>query len=119
MEYIERLSKILDEKNITAYKLCKDLNLPKNTINNWKNGSLPKIDKFAEIVNYLEISPYFLLGIENKNEEFCITEQEKEIIKAYRNVSKEVQKIVKTTLDISKKSKEDIQVERSSESKTG
>ena len=53
MDFIFNLLKVLDEKNITAYKLCKDIGIPSNSLNNWKNGSLPQIDKFAKIIKYL------------------------------------------------------------------
>lgn len=108
MYFIENLIRILEEKNITAYKLCKDLELPKNTLNNWKSGSLPTIDKVEKIIIYLNIEPYELLNIPHNKNICTYTKDEKTLIEAYRAVSPEIKKVVKATLEVSKPTKSDM-----------
>lgn len=48
------LEKILDEKGIKKSWLAKETGLNKNTITNWINGSIPRLDqayKTAKILN--------------------------------------------------------------------
>lgn len=108
MSFIDNLIKILEERNITAYKLCKDLDLPKNSLNNWKYGSYPTIDKVEKIITYLNIEPHELLNIPHNKNINNYTNVEKELIKAFREVSPEVQKIVINTLEISKPNTEEL-----------
>ena len=87
----------MKKKDITAYKLCKDTGLPKNTIDNWKNGSIPKIDKFKIVSLYLGVSPNELLGIENNTE---LTLEEAEIINAYKTAPEAIKVATRKLLDI-------------------
>ncbi|MDO5391694.1 MAG: helix-turn-helix transcriptional regulator [Eubacteriales bacterium] len=85
MNFTERLLKILEEKQITPYKLCKDIGIASNSINNWKKGSLPTIDKFTKIILYLEVDPLYLLGIENNNQYTGkqLSENERELLENF------------------------------------
>lgn len=84
MNFINKLTQILENKHITDYKFCKDLGLSKNSINHWKNGSYPTIDKLEKIITYLEISPYDLLEVETKEKSSGLTELEKELLQYFR-----------------------------------
>lgn len=87
MNFIKKLTKILENKQITDYKFCKDLGLSKNSINHWKNGSYPTIDKLEKIITYLEISPYDLLEVETKESTNTdLTELEKELLQYFRAI---------------------------------
>lgn len=84
MNFINKLTQILENKHITDYKFCKDLGLSKNSINHWKNGSYPTIDKLEKIITYLEISPYDLLEVETKEKSNNLTELEEELLHYFR-----------------------------------
>ena len=90
MNFIDKLLKILDEKQITSYKLCKDLNISKNSINNWQNGSFPTIDKLEKIIIYLGITPYDLLELDNPNKSITLSIKEKELLKYYNEFPEEL-----------------------------
>lgn len=48
---------LLQERDITAYKLAKDTNLSEALISNWKSGrQLPKYDSIKILCNYFNVS---------------------------------------------------------------
>lgn len=96
MNFIEKIQKILDERGITPYKMCKDIGIKQATYSAWKQkGTQPQIDKVILIVNYLELSLDELLEL--KKEE--ITEREKEILRAYKKAPASVQQGIDTLLE--------------------
>lgn len=113
MDFTEKLQKILNDKGITAYKLCKDIGIAPNSLNNWKKGSLPTIDKFEKIVLYLEIKPEELLNIEI-SEDYLLAE-EKRILEAYRAADPIMKAGARKILDV----KEESSRERLSSLETG
>ena len=90
MSFIDNLIKILDEKQITSYKLCKELKISKNSVNNWQNGSYPTIDKLEKMIIYLGITPYDLLELDNPNKTITLSIKEKELLKYYNELSEEL-----------------------------
>ena len=76
---------LLQERDITAYKLAKDTNLSEALISNWKSGrQLPKYDSIKILCNYFNVSADYLLELidaSNVNTQHqSLTENEKEII---------------------------------------
>ena len=76
--FSENFKKLLEQRNITQYKLIKDLSLKKTTVNNWYNGrSMPKYDKLQILADYFgvpisaltEDNPDRLTGIESKTDQ--------------------------------------------------
>lgn len=112
MNLIENIEKIMMEKNITKYKLEKDTGIKQTTFQGWKRGSQPAADKIYILLSYLEVTPNELFGIEKDN---SLTKEEKLIVDYYRNVTPEVKKIIKTTLEVS----QPVMPDQSSTSKTG
>ena len=92
MNFIDNLMTILSERNISAYKLCKDIGLPQTSLSNWKNGSMPTLDKFERIVKYLNISADILINNTqtNNKEDKHIKEDEERLLKAYRSARPEI-----------------------------
>lgn len=76
MDFINKLTEILKEKNITQYKLCKDLEIGQSTFSSWKKGKSPSVEKIIAIVRYLEISADWLLEIDSKKNNLTKNEQE-------------------------------------------
>ena len=47
---------LLDEKNISSYRVAKDLGFSPMALSDWKYGrSKPKLDKILKIAEYLEV----------------------------------------------------------------
>jgi hypothetical protein len=53
---------LLQERNVTAYKLSKDTGLSEALISNWKSGrQLPKYDSIKTLCDYFNVSADYLL----------------------------------------------------------
>ena len=64
----ERLFKLLDEKAIKQADLAAYLNIRTSVIGNWKTrGTTPPAELLIHICEYLNISIYELLGVEDKH----------------------------------------------------
>ena len=63
----EIFEKLLEEYNVTAYKVCKATGLTTATISNWKAGRYtPKQDKMQKIADYFGVSIEYLMTGEEK-----------------------------------------------------
>jgi transcriptional regulator with XRE-family HTH domain len=60
--------KILEERNISAYKVGKETGVATATLSSWKTGKYtPKVEKLQKIANYFGVSiEYFLEKQEDK-----------------------------------------------------
>lgn len=55
--YNDKVVPILEKKNITPYRLTKDLGLSPSALQRWKDGlSVPKIENLTKIADYLGVS---------------------------------------------------------------
>lgn len=53
---------LLQSRNLTAYKLSKELDISETVISNWKNGrQLPKYDSLKLLCDYFDVSADYLL----------------------------------------------------------
>lgn len=61
MDY-KKYKKLLNETNLTSYKVSKDTGISQSTLSDWKLGvSVPKIDKIKKLADYFGVSvDYFL-----------------------------------------------------------
>lgn len=99
MSIIEKIQKILDERGITPYKMCKETGIGTATYSSWKTkGTQPQIDKVIKIAEYLEISLDELAGIKKK-EKREITKKQEELIDAYEKAPKNIKDIIDTALE--------------------
>lgn len=113
MEFTEKILKAMEEKKISAYEICKNLNISQTTFSSWKKGSKPSIDKAIEIIRYLQLSADEIFGIKEKKPDE-LSEEEKKIIKAYRSADPAMQAAARKILDIP-----DLKQEKSSILETG
>lgn len=90
MEFIEILIDELKKREITEYKACKDAGIPKNSISNWKNGTIPSIDKLKKIALYLDVEPGILLGISPKKRNE-LNQLESELLTHFRKLDRDEQ----------------------------
>lgn len=58
----EKIQKLLDKSNKTAYQVAQETGVSTATLSNWKNGNyVPKIDKIKILADYFEVPiEYFL-----------------------------------------------------------
>lgn len=60
--FVERIKKILNEKDIKQTSMLLELGLPKSAIANWEQrGNIPAADVVLKIANYLGVSMEYLL----------------------------------------------------------
>lgn len=66
MSFFDVLNKLLEEKQISANKMAKDLGLGSSAYTHWKNrGNLPSGDVIQKLADYFDISTDYLLGRTN------------------------------------------------------
>lgn len=82
MNVIENLIKIMENKQISAYKIQKEAGIKCSTITSWKKGAQPPADKIDILCRYLAISPNELFGYES----ISLTENEKEMLEHFKKL---------------------------------
>ncbi len=58
----EKFERLLDERQLTAYKVSQDTGIATATFTEWKKGTYkPKVDKLLILANYFDVPiEYFL-----------------------------------------------------------
>ena len=82
MNIIENLMKIMENKQISAYKLEKEAGIKSSTFGSWKKGSQPPADKIDALCRYLGVTPNEVFGYEN----IKLTENEKEMLNLFQKL---------------------------------
>lgn len=63
MKFAEILTKLMDSRNLSAYRIFKDTDIPEATIGRWKNGkSVPNSENLQKLSAYFGVSTDYLLG---------------------------------------------------------
>ena len=81
--------KLLNEHNVTAYRVSKETGISTATLSDWKTGkSTPKIDKLQKIADYFCVSLDYLIGIstDEKNMPSFNDENERDIAKIVERI---------------------------------
>ena len=61
--------KILQERNVSSYKLTKDTGIHNGLISRWKTGEInPSYDMLIKLADYFDVSVDYLLGRTDKPE---------------------------------------------------
>lgn len=73
----EIFSKLIQERDITPYKVSKETGVAQSTLSDWKRGvSTPKQDKLQKIADYLGVSiDYLMTGEEKEGEKYYLNEE--------------------------------------------
>lgn len=91
MDIIDRILRLMSERNITATLLTTKTGLSRSAISEWKKGKAqPSVDAIAKIAIFFNVSTDFLLGIEK------LTAPDVE-----QPVSEEVQKLAERIMNLS------------------
>lgn len=106
--FADRLKEFMDMNGIKAIDLAKRFHVSRSTISQYVNGQvIPKRDRLVLIADALNISPLWLMGydvpidVQNFDSD-DLTQDERHIIKAYRNASEEIKTAVRAVLGIKK-----------------
>ena len=64
MEHTERILKILEERNVTGYRLSKETGISNSLLSKWKEKPSSKVSSsiLVSIADYLDCSVDYLLG---------------------------------------------------------
>lgn len=91
LKFAQNLKKIMQKRNKTQSDLVKDLSFRQATVSDWLNGKkYPRMDKVEKLANYLGVSINELLMQsvpEPPVPAIQLTDQEKSMIKKYRQLN--------------------------------
>lgn len=65
--FYNRLEETLKIRYKSRNEVERDLGYPRNALSNYKYGKNPSATRLIELCDYLKVSPYYLLGLENKS----------------------------------------------------
>lgn len=60
--FIKNYEMLLKERNLSNYKICKDTNIGRNRIYDWKKGKFPYVSTLITLSEYFNVSIDFLLA---------------------------------------------------------
>lgn len=84
----KNLNQLRQEKKLTKRDLSKKLKLPYTTYNNYETGrSEPNIENLIKISNEFDITTDFLIGREFSNDFGYLTDQERAMVKSFRELT--------------------------------
>lgn len=89
--FYERLKKLASEKNKSFNQIENDLNYGKNTLYRYKVQN-PTQERLLELAKYFDVSTDYLLGREKNKTENDLTEEESELLAAFRMESEDMTK---------------------------
>lgn len=93
-----RLTECMKIAGYTNSKLTEELSLSKNAVGNYKNNQIPNATILYNISQLLGTTMEYLLTGKHENEN--LTDEEKNIIAAYRKITPAEQGVIKKILDI-------------------
>ena len=89
--FYERLKKLASEKNKSFNQIENDLNYGKNTLYRYKVQN-PTQERLLELAKYFDVNTDYLLGREENKTENDLTEEESELLAAFRMESEDMTK---------------------------
>lgn len=94
-----RIRKYREDSHLSQKQLAEILGVSNSRVSNWEQGlNRPDADILAEMCVALDVSPSLLLGIKVTGDE--LTEQERKVLKAYRE-KEDIRQAVHILLGIS------------------
>ena len=103
LKFAQNLKNIMQKRNKTQSDLVKDLSFRQATVSDWLNGKkYPRMDKVEKLANYLGVSINELLMqsvYEPPIPEIQLTDQEKSMIKKYRQLNADGKLVIDNQID--------------------
>ena len=63
MDFSQRLTFLLEERGITAYRISKDTGISDSMLARWKSGErLPSLERVIDLAKYFNVSIDYLVG---------------------------------------------------------
>lgn len=90
MTTLERIKELCKERSITVSILEEKLNLPNNTVYQWKTRT-PGTERLQEVADYFDVSVDYLLGRTDKKRYYDLTEKDE------KEVEEELERILKNS----------------------
>ncbi|MBE6905328.1 MAG: helix-turn-helix transcriptional regulator [Ruminococcaceae bacterium] len=102
--FFDIVSDLCAKNHITITQLAIELGISKSNVTNWKNGSVPKIDKVNQIAKRLGVDVNVLLGNDIKNKPTAdkdseLTERQKKYIDKIGRMSDEQYRMLEIFMD--------------------
>lgn len=96
MQLAQNLDKLMNDNNISAYKISKETGISDRLIGYWRNGDkLPGAENLLALATYFGISvDYLLTGRENSSSAVELSADEQELITYYRQLDPKSQGIL-------------------------
>lgn len=89
MNFAKNLKRLCSLRGTTPTALCKELGLSTSKVSAWYSGSLPKQDIMVQLAQTLDCSVMDFFADEDEVHELRATnEDEKDILRVYRNLSR-------------------------------
>lgn len=92
--FIEKLEKIINEKNITMNRLAKNAGFSQTSTDRWKKGSLPSVETLIKVCKYLNVSADYLLDLDTGAPPPILTDQEQKLLEHFRQCDSGTQKSI-------------------------
>lgn len=99
---IDRLEGILKARGISKMSFLAQTKQNKNNYSNWKKGIQPSSSAIQVMADYLKINPEYLTGESDsqysESGSVVLTDEERELIRRYRELSNDSQVVVKSVI---------------------
>jgi transcriptional regulator with XRE-family HTH domain len=82
--FYEKIEMLLEQNNLNLNKLAKGAGIPQSGTSRWQNGTMPNCEALIKICKYLNVSADYLLDLDEEAPPPNLTDQEKELIEAFR-----------------------------------
>lgn len=101
MDFVDRIDEKLKEKNLKRAAMLEDIGVDTSIMTAWKKrGTIPSGDVCLKIARYLDVSPEWLLGgEERKGGEAVLSEEEKSILRQFKNLTEEQKSTLSALLE--------------------
>lgn len=113
IEISSRIKSKMKELNLRQKDICDQTGIAKSAMSNYMNGNrIPDTETILKICKSLNTSIEWILTGKKMSSNANLSEEELNLIQAYREVSPEVKKIVINTLEISRPNMDEISCTR-------
>lgn len=92
-DIVNRIFDTMKKKKVTQNNIAEKLGIGQSTVANWKSRNCPPpVEQLCQIAKILDVSVSYLVGEETNQQH--LNQEEKLLIKYYRNITPEQQKLV-------------------------
>jgi transcriptional regulator with XRE-family HTH domain len=89
-DIVQRVDSILAIQSRSRAEVCRSLKMSNSTFTEWADGTMPSIEKFVKVANYLKISVSSLLFGEPAAD---LPEDQRKLLESYENLDDQGKKL--------------------------